>query len=115
MSRYLLHYTDFDNDVWLRVGGYVENYLKVFFDYLMKQGISLKQLKGIMKKWEDSDSIYKELDLNCKLKGYFRNNTNSECFYSVFYFIKNKSNLNEVMISEKSCFFWLSLIVCCTS
>lgn len=40
MSRYLLHYTDFDNDVWLRVGGYVENDLKVFFDYLISQGIS---------------------------------------------------------------------------
>ena len=104
MSRYLLHYIDFNNNVWLRVGGYVENDLKVFFDYLISQGISRKQLKGILERWEESDSIYKELDLACKLNGYFKNSTNSDCFYSVFFITKNKVSLNGNRVSEKSCF-----------
>lgn len=85
-SRYIIHYTDFYCDVWLRVSGYFENDLKLFFDYLVKQRhIKRKKLQSIINEWEHADLLYRELNLSCLLKGYFKNSTKSDCYISASY------------------------------
>lgn len=71
--------------LWLRISGFAECDLKIFFDYLRKQGVSKKELTEMVKKWNESDALFQELDWECLLKGYFKDKTNSECFKSNLY------------------------------
>jgi hypothetical protein len=99
-SRYLLRYDGFEGIIWLRVAGYVENDLKVFFDYLRKKGVKKKDLKKIVEEWEDSDFLFKEIDFKCLLKGYTRNQTSSDCFIAVSYVEVNDLSIGFDPISE---------------
>lgn len=96
-SRYLFKYKDFNNTVWLRVSGYIENDLNLLFDYLKRKKISKKQLNQIVNEWNSSNKIFEELNLQCLFKGYLNHNTSSECFRSVFYIKKNDASYNELL------------------
>lgn len=82
---YLMWYKDFRNKSWLRVGGYIENDLKLLFDYLRKQGMRKRHLKLMLNQWRASDPLFEELDWGCLFAGYLKNKTNTDCFLSVYY------------------------------
>lgn len=85
VSRYLLKYVDFDGEVWLRVSGYIENDMKLFFDFLREKGVKKKHLMKVVEEWRDSNSIFKEVDFSCLLDGYYNNRTTGDCFIAVAY------------------------------
>lgn len=99
--RYLIWYKDFNNTVWLRVSGYVENDLNLLFDYLHKQKVSKKQLKIILREWNNIGGLFEEPDWNCLLDGYLKNKTTSECFLSVYYIRENDLSIGFDPLSEK--------------
>ena len=76
---------NFQHDLWLRVYGFRENDLKIFFDALREQGISKKDIKKMVNDWSNSDSLFNEIDWECLLKGYFSNNTHCDCYISNAY------------------------------
>jgi hypothetical protein len=95
-SRYLLNYTDFNSNVWLRVGGYVENDLNLLFDYFIRNKTNKKDILKKIEKWEASNVMYTELNLKCKFKGYRRGKAIDGCFKSVFYI-----KMNDVQIGRE--------------
>lgn len=84
-SRYLLRYDGFEGVLWLRVAGYVENDMKVFFDYMITKGARRRDLNRIVEAWENAASLFKEIDFKCLLNGYKKNRTSSDCFVAVSY------------------------------
>lgn len=92
-SRFVIWYKDFSSEVWLRVGGYVENDLHLLFDYLKVDKINKKMLKGMLQNWVLSDPLFGELDWDCLLKGYIKNSTRFHCFKSAYYIFVNDTSV----------------------
>jgi hypothetical protein len=95
-----LWYKDFRSEVWLRVAGYVETDINLLFDYLRNQKVNKKRLKAIIRDWNDSDDLFKDLNFNCLLKGYLRSKTSAECFLSVYYILLNDASIGYDPLSE---------------
>lgn len=93
-SRFVLRYKDMWNEVWLRVGGYVENDLHLLFNYLQGDGITKSKLKEIIRDWETLNSLYTEVDWECLFIGYKKNSTKSECFKSAYFVDVNDFCIN---------------------
>ena len=93
-SRFVLRYKDMWNEVWLRVGGYVENDLHLLFNYLQGDGITKSKLKEIIRDWETLNSLYTEVDWECLFIGDKKNSTKSECFKSAYFVDVNDFCIN---------------------
>lgn len=72
----------FYDDLWIRICGYRESDLKVFFDELRKRGLKKKEISEMVDIWRSSDEMFREIDWNCLMKGYFKNDTRSSCYLS---------------------------------
>lgn len=73
---------NFRDQLWIRISGYRESDLKVFFDALRQQGLKKRDLKFMIEQWCNSDEMFREIDWDCLLKGYFKNDTRSDCYIS---------------------------------
>lgn len=91
--RYLLRFRDFSSEVWLRVGGYVENDIHLLFDYFKEDRIKGKKLRRMLLEWTSSDPMFPELDWECMYKGYRKNSIKSACFRSAYYVFINDSSI----------------------
>ncbi|MCR5193335.1 MAG: hypothetical protein K6D59_08530 [Bacteroidales bacterium] len=69
---------------WIRVSGYRENDLKIFFDNLVNR-FNINRLSCMIQQWVESDPLFNELDWNCLLDGYKDDNTNGDCYKSNTY------------------------------
>lgn len=90
-SFFLLKFSNFDNNIWLRVDGYVENDINLLFDYFRTQKQKKQDLSEIIAEWEATDELFRELNLQCKLQGYLKGKSEFPCFKSIFYIRKNDS------------------------
>ena len=72
----------FSEELWIRLSGYRESDIKVFFDALRKQGLKKREIVDMVNQWRKTDELFRELDWDCLLKGYFKNNTCSSCYIS---------------------------------
>lgn len=72
----------FPGTLWIRLSGYRECDIKVFFDALRKQGLKKREIIEMVHQWCNSHEMFREIDWDCLLKGYFKNNTQSTCFAS---------------------------------
>lgn len=88
-SYYILRVTScdtyrfsFSEELWIRLSGYRESDIKVFFDALRKQGLKKREIVDMVNQWRKTDELFRELDWDCLLKGYFKNNTCSSCYIS---------------------------------
>lgn len=99
-SRFVLRYKDISNEVWLRVGGYVENDLHLLFDYFEDGGIKKKKLKGMLRDWGNLNSLFAEVDWECLINGYKKNNTKSECFRSAYFVFANDLCINCTLLTK---------------
>lgn len=93
-SRFVLWYKDISSEVWLRVGGYVVNDLHLLFNYLRDDNVTKRQLKEVMQSWQTQNSLFAEVDWECLLRGYKKNNAKSECFRSAHYVLSNDLCIN---------------------
>lgn len=75
----------FFNTLWIRVSGYSLNDLKIFFDKLQERGLGINSIRSLVSSWCEADPLFKELDWNCLLDGYFRNDTSGDCYLSQKY------------------------------
>ena len=88
-----INYT-FADDLWIRVSGYVENDLKIFFDRLKEKGMSNDMIKSMISLWCEKDSLFAELDWDCLFEGYELNDTKRECYISQKYYRHYASCVN---------------------
>ena len=72
----------FPETLWIRLSGYRESDIKVFLDALRKQGLKKREIIEMVNQWCISDEMFREIDWDCLLKGYYKNNTHSDCFVS---------------------------------
>lgn len=72
----------FPEELWIRISGYRESDLKVFFDALRKRGLKKKEIIDMVNQWRNADEMFCELDWDCLLKGYFKNITCYSCYVS---------------------------------
>jgi len=93
-SRFVLWYKDISSEVWLRVGGYVENDLHLLFNYLKEDEIKKQQLKEMLRNWATLNSLFSEVDWACLLNGFRENDTKSECYRSAYYVFINDLCIN---------------------
>lgn len=100
-SRYLLYYSDVSSKVYLRVGGYVENDINLLFDYFQLNGKNKRELNRLITEWESLDKLFRELDLECLLNGYYKQSTKPDCFRSVFYINVNESTIGTSLLSKE--------------
>lgn len=75
--------------LWIRISGYQESDIKPFFDALRRQGMKKKDLVYMIEKWCESDSLFDEIDWQCIIEGYFKNNTHSNCYISNAYLFRD--------------------------
>ena len=68
--------------LWIRISGYQKSDIKIFFDALRKQGMSKKDLLAMINNWCSSDEMFREIDWSCIMKGYYKNDTHSNCYLS---------------------------------
>ena len=68
--------------MWIRISGYRECDLKVFFDALKKRGLSNREISEMVDLWRNSNELFREIDWDCLMNGYFKNNTHSNCYVS---------------------------------
>lgn len=76
-----LHF-DIGDTLWLRISGYQESDVKVFFDFLRKQGVKKRDIIDMVDEWKKADEMFREIDWDCILNGYFKNNTHCRCYLS---------------------------------
>ncbi len=76
---------------WIRVSGYRENDLKIFFDNLVDR-FNISMLSSMIQQWIKSDPLFDELDWNCLLAGYKNDNTNGDCYKSNTYIRHDNAN-----------------------
>ena len=100
-SRYLMWYKDFSSEVWLRIGGYIENDLHLLFDYLRGQKINKRQLREMIQKWSEVDDIFKEIAWGCLFKGYLTRSTQYDCYRAVFYITLNDTSIGFNRLNDK--------------
>lgn len=81
----------FKETLWIRISGYRESDIKVFFDALKKQGLSKKEIMSMVELWCKEDELFQEIDWKCIMHGYIKNNTHSDCFLSdanIWYYLR---------------------------
>lgn len=100
-SRYILKYKDFCGELWLRLGGYVENDVNLLFDYLKKIGLKNRHIKQMLKEWTIQEGVFSNIDWVCLFEGYLKNDLTRECFISIFYIEANANSINFNPVSEK--------------
>ncbi|MCR4828523.1 MAG: hypothetical protein K5864_03570 [Bacteroidales bacterium] len=76
------YYIRLREEVWIRVSGYRESDIKILFDYLREQGVSKAHLKKMVKQWSESHELFHEIDWDCIMKGYIKNDTHCDCYNS---------------------------------
>lgn len=83
--------TKFSNPdtLWVRISGYQESDIKPFFDALRRQGMKKKDLVRMTEMWCKSDILFYEIDWQCIIEGYFKNNTHSNCYISNAYWFRD--------------------------
>ena len=72
----------FPEELWIRICGYRESDLKVFFDALKKRGVTNNEISEMVESWCDANELFREIDWNCLMNGYFKNDTHSSCYAS---------------------------------
>lgn len=72
----------FREDIWIRISGYKESDLKVFFDALIKRGMKKLEIQEMVDIWRNSDEMFREIDWDCLMDGYYNNNTHFSCYVS---------------------------------
>lgn len=72
----------FSEELWIRICGYRESDLKVFFDALRRQGLKKKEISNIIALWCNSDEMFREIDWDCLMEGYNKKNTHTSCYKS---------------------------------
>ena len=78
---------DNPNPIWLRVSGFKECDLKVFFDVLLLDfPVTKKRLKMFFESIEEP--LLKELDWDCIFKGYFKGNRECSAYISNTYSLR---------------------------
>ena len=78
---------DNPNPIWLRVSGFKECDLKVFFDVLLLDfPVTKKRLKMFFESIEEP--LLKELDWDCIFKGYFKGNRECSAYISNTYLLR---------------------------
>ena len=78
---------DNPNPIWLRVSGFKECDLKVFFDVLLLNfPVTKKRLKMFFESIEEP--LLKELDWDCIFKGYFKGNRECSAYISNTYSLR---------------------------
>lgn len=73
------------DEVWLRLSGFVESDIKLFFDYLMMNqelGFTMEKIRSMIVDWCAGDDMFGELDWECLIKGYLSNNPQGRCYRS---------------------------------
>lgn len=73
--------------IWLRVSGYKECDFKIFFDALKRQGMRINDFKIMVNQWMLSHKMFEEIDWDCILNGYRKNNTHGDCYLSNSYLL----------------------------
>lgn len=84
----------FWNILWIRVSGYTENDIKIFFDGLLETGMNLDDIKDMVGVWRKNDELFDELDWDCLIDGYELNNTQRDCYISHSYSSHNAACFN---------------------
>lgn len=100
-SRYLMHVRNMHNEVWLRVGGYVENDVNHLYNHFRKIKMKKKDLIELNNYLESSESMFLELDLSCMLRGYLKKKTDLDCFDSVYYIESEDQRIGFTVLNEK--------------
>ena len=76
-------YFELAEDVWLRLTGFSESYVKLLFDYLTKDcKLKMNDIKYMINTWKHGDDMFDEINWDCLIDGYLKNDTNRECFLS---------------------------------
>ena len=88
------HVIQFWDTVWIRVSGYTESDLKLFFDELLKKGMTMNRIKSMIDIWRKEDPLFDELDWDCLIDGYTNNKTDGKCYKSNIYASLNASCFN---------------------
>ena len=86
-------YRFYDN-LWIRVAGYAENDLKIFFDVLKEMGMSVENIYSMVDDWCQRDSIFAELDWNCLIEGYEKKDTHRDCYISSIFDLHYRACVN---------------------
>lgn len=79
-------------ELWLRISGFYENDIKIFFDNLLTQGMSYIDIQRMIEVWCDSNPMFQEIQWDCLFDGYKNNNTQKDCYLSnemLFYSARN--------------------------
>ncbi|MBP5548491.1 MAG: hypothetical protein J6X58_06355 [Bacteroidales bacterium] len=75
----------FEDTIWIRVAGYTECDLKIFFDRLLQKGMSMNRIRTMIDTWCKEDPLFDELDWNCLINGYLNGKTEGDCYKSNIY------------------------------
>ena len=77
-----LHFELLD-DVWIRIAGFSESDLKLLFDFWTKNSkLTIKDIQYMINSWQEGDELFTELDWDCLLEGYLKNNPKQDCYLS---------------------------------
>lgn len=100
-SYYLLRFNssssityNYSDVLWIRVSGYTENDLKIFIDGLIDKGMTIEAIRSMINLWCQQDSLFDELDWDCLLEGYEKNDTHRKCYVSAKYYLHNAACVN---------------------
>lgn len=76
-------YFELAEDVWLRLTGFFESDVKLMFDYLTKdRKLKMNDIRYMINSWRHGDDMFNEVNWDCLIDGYLKNDTNRECFLS---------------------------------
>lgn len=70
------------HDIWVRITGFSESDIKIFIDYIIKQGLTIDEFKSMIYDWCIRDSMFNELDWDCLIEGYISGDLKKECYIS---------------------------------
>lgn len=99
----VVHFWD---TVWIRIAGYTECDLKIFFDRLLQKGMSMNRICSMIDIWRKSDPLFDELDWGCLINGYLNDKTEGECYKSNKYASLNAQCINcQIVMSGDNCSF----------
>lgn len=77
-----LHF-ELKDDVWVRLTGYTESDIKLLFDYMINdQRLTMDDIRYMIDCWRKGDEMFAELDWDCLIDGYLKNDTRQDCYFS---------------------------------
>ncbi len=85
-NNIVVHFWD---TVWIRVSGYTECDLKIFFDRLIQKGMSIDRIRSMINVWCKEDPMFDEVDWNCLINGYIQGKPEGDCYRSNIYSMLN--------------------------